>query len=92
MNVIGPVIVAVHVNGNAPVIVIGPVDTVKPVLRLHRTVVPTDSDAATGADHDHGGVPVHVHGHDHGAVHDHGGRSRTDHGLDHGPQPMSRAA
>jgi hypothetical protein len=36
-----------------------------PGIRLRR---PIDN----GSDHAHGGVPVHVHGHDHGSDHDHG--------------------
>ena len=55
---IGPVIVAVHLNVNPTLIVIRPVD-----LPWDRVV--------DGSDHLHGVVPVHVHGHDHGGDHDH---------------------
>jgi hypothetical protein len=50
-DVIGPVIVAVHVHGNETVGVIG---------------APLRNRTVHGSDHDHGVVPVHVHRHDHG--------------------------
>ena len=57
-NVSGPVIVDVHLNGNATVSVIRPVD-----VGLHGS--------SRGSDHLHGGVQVHVHGHDHVSDHVH---------------------
>jgi len=63
---IGPVIVAVHLNGNDTVEVIGP------------SIWGTEERLQPGRDHDHGVVPVHVHGHDHGSEHAH----VDDHGHD----------
>jgi hypothetical protein len=55
VDVIAPVIAAVHLNGNAPVGVIGPVDD--------RRLTPTKriDPGVNGVDHLHGGVPVQVH-------------------------------
>jgi hypothetical protein len=83
VNVIDPVIVAVHVHVNAPVDVIDAVNEQGPItfvniapIRSSR-LIPRATTAAVGCvvdgvDHDHGAVPVHVHGLDHGGAHGHG--------------------
>jgi hypothetical protein len=58
VDVDAPVILAVHVNGNAHV---GVIENDQ-VPRVPINVL----------DHAHGSVPVHVHGQDHGADHVHG--------------------
>ena len=63
VDVIAPVAVIVAVNGNAPVDVIGTVDD-PASFRQFNMGTPVN-----GADHAHGSVPVHVHGHDHGPDH-----------------------
>jgi hypothetical protein len=64
VDVITPVIVAVHLNGNAPVVVIDTVDD-----GIHDALRQRQAPVVHGADHAHGGVPVQVHGHDHGGDH-----------------------
>jgi hypothetical protein len=66
------VIVAVHMNGNAPVGVIGPVDD--RCLTLTKRII---DPVVNGVDHHNGGVLVQVHGHDHGGDH------VDDHDHDH---------
>ena len=72
--VIDPVIVAVHVHGNAPVIVIATVaaSLVSERIPLSEPEPGAEESTSTGRDHVHGGDHVHVHGHDHGADHVHG--------------------
>jgi hypothetical protein len=66
VDVSGPVIVAVHLNGNDTVGVIDAVDG------------DAEEMGVNGPDHDHVCFPVHVHGHDHGGDHGHG--HVNDHG------------
>ena len=90
--VIAPVIVGVHMNGNATVGVIERINDWGSKLRsatarrgsqrsaFHvRMAIPHPGESLERFDHAHGGVPVHVHGQgcDHGHGHDQG----HDHAL-----------
>jgi hypothetical protein len=81
--VAGPVIVDVHLNGNATV---GVIETVQGSMRLVGMATTLSKSRSVDillaldktTDHAHGGVPVQVHVYDHGCGHDHG------HGHGHG--------